>query len=505
MAVEKLTALAQRTALYWLPRTFAAPERADLRSGRLLPAGHRRRLLLGGHLVMWALGVLAMVFYEERIFMDSAHYLMRVINEGTFWVEHNRFVLVLAEWPGLLASRLGLSMKTVLMAHSVGNWLNFYLLFLFLAHARREVWAALAIVATQALGMAQGFYCPIFEYYYGFALLVVFYALWHRQYAFRWHVALGLGLLLALALSAHLNAFVVLAFILLLTYHPERHWGYYAAFIAVLAAHAVFKALFATEYEQMQAGFIREIYTFKFVGKVFKPSYVLEVLAYAGVHYADVLLVSGLGVGLLWRVRDTGSRLLGLFLLGAYILINTYHPGTNPSRYREQVNYLATGLVGFWVLCVAVPVLPAAQRRMLVAAVFAVLAVRVGYIAHTGNTVFAPRVQRIHALIACATRAHLQKCVAEYPDRTASHDDDNLFQWSLGQESLMLSAQDGPATAVQCLTMDDAVHLQLSDTFTAFAFRRWEVYPSATYLNPEYFQLPDSTPYQALACPEAAP
>jgi hypothetical protein len=449
-------------------------------------------------------GCLALVYYRERIFMDSAHYLMRVLSEGAFWVEHQRLVLVLAEWPALLASTLGIGLKGVLVAHSVGNWLNFYLIFILIAHWQRQLWVGLAWAATCVLGMAYGFFCPIYEFYYGVGLLLLWFSIWHTQLQFSWPRALGLAALLGVALSAHLNVLVLLVLLLLLSHSPHRSAKWLWAMGAVAVLYALSKWLWAGEYEQMQAGFVREIYTLRFIGKVFKPSYLVSAAGYSLTYYADVLALAGLGVAFAWHRRAMGLRLFALGLLGAYILIHTYHPGSNPSRYREQVNFLATSWVCVWAFVAVAPYLRGKQLRGLLFLLALCGVYRLGLLIHTGETVFRPRRLNIELLADCARSQGVRKALVPYPDSETPYDHDSYLQWSLPQESLLLSALEGSSQSVQLLTRTDSAHLSLGPRFQRFVFRRWEVYPTSQYLNGSYFLLPDSQPYTLVHCPPVA-
>jgi hypothetical protein len=74
---------------------------------------------------------MSVYFYEERIFgSDASSYLFGVVNNEWFYTERGRIVIWLSQWLPLLAIWTGLSMKAVLIAHSVGHVLFFYAIFL---------------------------------------------------------------------------------------------------------------------------------------------------------------------------------------------------------------------------------------------------------------------------------------------------------------------------------------------------------------------------------------
>jgi len=75
--------------------------------------------------VLLFLAVFAWRFADERLYSDSGYYLARVINEGSFRVEHGRWVLALSQVLPLIGVKLGLPVTALIKLHSLNNvvWL----------------------------------------------------------------------------------------------------------------------------------------------------------------------------------------------------------------------------------------------------------------------------------------------------------------------------------------------------------------------------------------------
>jgi hypothetical protein len=449
--------------------------------------------LLGG-IVLAGLVFGAVVFAEERLFSDSCYYLMRTINTEWFWVEHSRWVLVLCEWLPLLGVWLDLPLPTVVLLHSLGNVVFAVGLFVYLAWGMRDAHAALALTLIHIIGLAGGLFCPIFEFYYGADLLVVFWALWHRTNFWHWKRATTLLLLATIVASSHLFGLLLLVWVMFIAWQRERSLRYTVAVSGLLVVLLVVKSFTTSEYEQMQMGFLRKIYTFGFADTQFRPIELARTFMYGLRYYPDVLLLSGLTVGwLLRRRRWAELGLYGFMLLCLYILIQSYLPDRTHDRYREQVVF---AVVVFVVLFVALHLLQRLHKPRLWLLLLAGLVVfRFGLWAWVGVG-YTERTDWIHQNIAQARTAGLHKGIVSHQVDFSRHTDfltRHYFinhNWSVSIESMLLSAAEGPAHTFSLITTEDTAHADVAQHLDMYVFRMWELYPPDSVLNPTYFRLP---------------
>lgn len=118
---------------------------------------------------------MSVYFYEERIFgSDASSYLFGVVNNEWFYTERGRIVIWLSQWLPLLAVWAGLSMKAVLIAHSVGHALFFYVIFLIGHCGFKNYSSGPFLIGIQLLGVVFTYYAwPYGEVQYGLALVLI--------------------------------------------------------------------------------------------------------------------------------------------------------------------------------------------------------------------------------------------------------------------------------------------------------------------------------------------
>src|SRR5690554_6365865 len=91
------------------------------------------------HLFCGLLILLAIFYREERLMADASCYFFRVINNESFWVGHDRYILILSQIAPWIASNLGLKMGTVVLLSSIGHVLFFYSLDLLIRYVFKDI------------------------------------------------------------------------------------------------------------------------------------------------------------------------------------------------------------------------------------------------------------------------------------------------------------------------------------------------------------------------------
>src|SRR5688572_6642136 len=90
-----------------------------------------RFTLLAGTFTFLLLGILSVIFYQERVvFIDIAFQLFHMLKDGTFAIQHNRTGAFLTMSFPLLASKLGLPLKLVMLSYSAGFIAYYFAIFL---------------------------------------------------------------------------------------------------------------------------------------------------------------------------------------------------------------------------------------------------------------------------------------------------------------------------------------------------------------------------------------
>lgn len=88
---------------------------------------------------------------------------------------------MLTQWLPVLGAQLGVSMAALITLFSLGNVVLLVLCYVFVSIRLRDRESGTALVAVQVVGLAHALFCPIFEFYYGALLLVVFRAVWKTR------------------------------------------------------------------------------------------------------------------------------------------------------------------------------------------------------------------------------------------------------------------------------------------------------------------------------------
>ena len=80
-----------------------------------------KKVLIIGSVTYIILGVLALLFYKERMaFLDASFILFYILKDGEFAIQANRFGAILTQAFPLYSSKLGFSLSTIMKVYSLG-------------------------------------------------------------------------------------------------------------------------------------------------------------------------------------------------------------------------------------------------------------------------------------------------------------------------------------------------------------------------------------------------
>ncbi|HEX7411877.1 MAG TPA: hypothetical protein VF298_07025, partial [Bacteroidales bacterium] len=305
----------------------------------------RNRYILAGklvpHLPFILLALLSVFLYRERIYADAGYYLFNVVNSGSFWIEHDRYVLAISQLLPLTGVWLGLSMKPILIMYSVGHVLFFYLLFLFVYFGLDDRRSGLMLILLQTVGILHSFFTPQFELYYGIGLLITFYAIF-RQDILGWFAILLMVVLEFFALTSHPLIFLLFAFVMLFDIRKKepRDWKLYILFVLVFAGALYFKFTTFSAYEQAKINWQFNYDDNKLYLNLNSPDYLLKLGLFLLHYYAEVIVLWIIGILMLLRYKAFMKALMVIMSFIGYIaLVNSAYSGIEYSRYIEQVYF----------------------------------------------------------------------------------------------------------------------------------------------------------------------
>lgn len=285
------------------------------------------------------MGCFSFVFFQERLYSDSGFYLSKVVTYETFWIELSRFVLVFSEWLPLLCLKLGCSLKTVLIAYSLGHVLFCYGIYWMGRYRWDNHQIGWFLIAIQTVGILHGFYAPGFELYYVGSLLGLFavildYSKTSKQQYFY------LFLLTFIIVINYLLASWIIGGLLLLHFSKQgfKDWKKYLGIAIVILLTFGFKKLLTThsyeiaKMEQFVLNLTERTYGWN--------DYIKPLFHFYGLYYKELWGIVFITFGLYIRERRyfTGFGYLIFLILTQYIVALTY-PEIRHSRYQEQCYY----------------------------------------------------------------------------------------------------------------------------------------------------------------------
>lgn len=281
----------------------------------------------------------AMYFALERLHGDSSFFLVRVLGDGKFHIVSGRWVIVLIQWPAVLGWWLGLPVKAIVLLWSLASSATLLGAFLFVTRTLRDTNAGIAAVSVHFVGLAHALFCPVFEFYFGAMLVVVFVATFHSQRIIGLSRLLLLSILFILVISSHFMGLVVMLMVLVL----ERIWTDRRAMgwlLALLALHLCIRlgSLSAYESDAFSAVFMR----FQRVGMtwLFLPGRLLAMAIHGATAYPDTLAIALLTAAILIFRKDIHGLVVFLSgLLVLYIVLGLYFPDGTHMVYREILDY----------------------------------------------------------------------------------------------------------------------------------------------------------------------
>lgn len=212
-----------------------------------------------GYFTLFGLILLSIVFYKERtIFTDAAFQAFHIIKKGGFKVFHGRFGNILVELLPLLAIKLKLSLKTVLILYSISYPLLFLIIYHIIVKYLKNEYMGMVLVFTFTLIVYDSFYFIQSEFYQGLAVLILYFSIIYRYPKLTewWVMALVLILIVPLAFYHPLmmpSFFIVWTFFFLRD-AIFRHWKYGLLLVLMFVVVILNTQYFSSNYEEIKKG-----------------------------------------------------------------------------------------------------------------------------------------------------------------------------------------------------------------------------------------------------------
>ncbi|MEL6589240.1 MAG: hypothetical protein AAFQ68_04140, partial [Bacteroidota bacterium] len=448
-------------------------------------------------LLVWSI-----LYFKARVLSyDSAWHLFTLVQEGTFLLDHDRFLVMAIQGLPLLLVKLGASLKTVMLSYSM-SWVLFpYLIYLLLVYGLRAYQAAILLPLSLVLNPGVSFFYLAAELPLSlgvFALLVA----WLSYFPDQKRISMSLGFLVAILLiviasyGRMLIGGVIFAYLLFegIAHErwKERLWQGLVAFTVLWFGMRVM--LIPTD--SYEGGAIRNMAQIFDASTYFsRPDFLQPWFRTTSKVLWPCYLVS---IVLIGNYLYRRNWLLSLYVLGVMLAFSVLSIWYSPFGALGADHYLM-----MWGGIIAWPMLTELKTistRWLPPLIVGSLLL-IGLInLHQVRRHFVKRVAYLEFALEENAKRQSVKTISLRQEL-----DHNYFwvDWSLGVESLLLSSMISPDSSqtifAQIPAQDTKVQraIQESGLWLGPHFR--EPYP-ASALNPYYFRLPDQ-PYQKLAPP----
>lgn len=445
-----------------------------------------RAFFLTTHLYFIVTAVMAVWLFRERIFADAAYYLLHVVDSESFRIEHQRFILAPAQVLALLGAKFGLSLKAVMILNSLNPVIYFYVLFLYVVVRLRDNTAGIALLLVQTLGVLHMYFCPMYEIWYGTALLVPIYSHLRNNRHSGWIDVILLSGMIVTALFAHPLIFIALLCLILL----DASGKWYAnrkqliLFALLFIGWYLAKKFLLSDYETGKMNLL-DTANNKSYENLLKGAYLWSLVKYLFTYYT-VPMILFLFTVFFYLVRGARFKALVLcgFFIGEILLINFTH-----ENYPEQSLYferMYMPIVTMSLLPFLYDVFTAVTLHNAIGgtAIALMIGWRLWLFADISK-VYTERLDKTNRVIAEAHKTPGSKYILDNDDFHSCY---NFVEWSFPMETLLYSAIEGKDKCVTVVVHDDLDaennRKRLNDG--NFLFRRWDLRLNRQ-INPRYF------------------
>ncbi len=440
--------------------------------------------------------VFAFFFYKERLNVDTSYYFFKTLNEKWFHIEHDRLVLGIAELPVWVGSLMQVSLKSIAIAYSLWHVAFFFLIGLLISLRYKKPEYLLLFLMLQLVGIIYGFVCPVFEQYYGTALLAAMYIILRHSKKLSAYSILTLFILSVFAISSHPFNLILYTMLLLLDFVYRRNKYLLIGFLSLVPLFLIFKIFHVSEYEKGKVSWIFDLVHNKTYLKLTELSHWKKHAHFLFQYYKEVLLALLLYTMLAFRQKLFRQlTLIILFFAGALILINFSYAITEYSGYNEQVCYLLVPLV---LIPLFTDALTAVRSTFIHYSLVILTCLVLPYRFYLQFQLAKQHKVKTERVMQWIGEARQKKQCRNYVFFNQFSDISTITGWDIPYSSLLLSAFEKNQEQVTVVPLEDNVTTEVDSIGAGrYLFRYGEV-EQVKKLNSQYFNLCDRGRYHNL-------
>ncbi len=452
-----------------------------------------KRTLLIGCLTYVTLGILALVFYKERMaFLDSSYILFSILRDGDFAIQVNRFGACLTQMFPLISSKLGLSLDSIMKVYSLGFIIYYFSLFYLCVGILKKYRFGLCLLLFNILMVADTFYWVMNEFIQGIALMIVFFAFLSRANDINlkdrfWYFPL---ITLFLFTLAFIHPLLIIPFAFATAYfyyfkHIDRRSLvniFLTLFMFVLAKNIFFRSA----YDSSSMGGLKNFRSL--FPDYFSIASNKNFLTY--LIYDYYLLIPFFGIIIYCFIKENLKLPLGFiiaFFFGYLLLINvSFKDG--PDQFYIESLYLPLSL--FLIIPFVFEILPKFKLNQAVIAISIICLIRIAHI-YTSHQPYTDRVQYINNVLDETANNANKKMILATKDIAM---DTLMMNWGSPYEFWLLSTiNTGESRSILIIENPSNYNWALNrkdEFFTDWGLFRYDQLPK------QYFNFRDTSQYQ---------
>jgi hypothetical protein len=457
----------------------------------------KRRVNLVGIVTYGVLALLAVLFYKERtIFVDISFHMFYILKDDWLAIQNNRFVSFFTQSFPLIGSKLGLSLKTLLLLYSLSFVILYSSVFLVLTNLLKSWQYGLVMLLVSTLMVTHTFYWVQSEFPQGLAFLILYFGILHYTIVEDklsiktiWLLPLLCLLLFTLVFSHPLMLFPFsfLTFYFLL-HSKQTRPIYLASFLTFGAFYLAKQLFFKTIYESSAMGGLGNF-------KTLFPNYFGLDSNYSFLSYiiSDYyLLFIALAAVVVYYIYYKEILKLGLvfgFFAAYLLLINVSYPHGGEQFYMENL-YLPLSI--FVIVPIVFDILPKLKANTALLLLGTLIGIRLICI-WAAHTTYSDRLDYLRSLITQTPTQTSQKLLIQ---ETPEHKSKLLMTWATPYEIWLLSTLEHGETRSIMLT-DNLKEVEYAIPSTDKFITKWGAFPYQN-LPQNYFVFKDSLGYDVI-------
>jgi len=453
----------------------------------------KKSILFLGVISYSVLLCLSVIYFKERaIFADVSYILFKLILQGEYAIQVNRFVSVFTQSFGLFSSKLGLPLYWVTLIHSAGFIIYYFTIFMILLTWFKNKSLALGLMLFNILMVAYSFYWTPNELIQGMAFVFLYLAaLQNILKSKKLPIVSHILSVAFLSTSIFAHPLLVSAILFGILYLGVHHLKRYRLIVGQLILTVVITMLkfkvFVTPHDVSSMAGVSSI-------KRFIENFRLEnFYDFFNMLVGDYLIFSVCSL-ILFIYFLSSRQILKLLLftgcfVGYSIVVNIGQKGASHQFYIES-QYLVLSF--FTILPLVTEVLPKVNNKLQVAILAFVILASLTRIQQT-HTIFTKRLEWQRNFLAETKFMANNKFILQRKDVPM---DLLLESWGSAFEFWLLSTlESGETRSIYIVkneeTANRLINQQKANTFIA----SWNQIPY-NWFNPNYFILKDTSQYQ---------